>query len=122
MWPEVRHGSSLSITRGKEDHELKVTLPLSGFCGSNSGKKWPGKFICQMSVLLEVTKTCETARAFQPKPKQGEGSGKEKRLFLAVLLSFASEFGLTRSFFRHQNETEIKPTDLLSLLVTASLT
>lgn len=56
-------------------------------------KKLPGKFIFQMSVLLEMTKTCETARVFQPKPEQGEGSGKGKRLFLVVLLCSASEFG-----------------------------
>lgn len=51
-----------------------------------------------MSVLLEVTKTWDTSRAFQPKPKWGEGSEKEKRLFRVVLLCFASEFGLTHSF------------------------
>lgn len=56
------------------------------FVAPTAEKKLPGKFICQMSVLLEVTKTCETAKAFQPKPERGEGSGKEKRLFLAVLL------------------------------------
>lgn len=73
----------------------KLRCLFRAFVAPTAEKKWPGNFICQKSVLLEVTKTCETARAFQPKPKQGEGSGKEKRLFLEVLLSFASEFGLT---------------------------
>lgn len=56
-------------------------------------RKLPGKFIFQMSVLLEMIKTYETARVFQPKPEQGEGSRKGKRLFLVALLCFASEFG-----------------------------
>lgn len=44
-------------------------------------KKLPGKFVCQTSVLLEVTKTCETARTLQPKHERGEGLGKEKKTF-----------------------------------------
>lgn len=71
----------------------------------------PGKFVCQTSVLLEVTKTCETARMLQPKHERGEGLGKEKRLFPVVLL-FCFRIRVDSFFFRHRNETEIKLVDL----------